>query len=216
MTGDGKSTFGNRLCGDTSMMANETGPYKTSNDSKSCTQILQKCTCTDEKLSVIDCPGWGDTEDKDRTHTNNLCEYLRGCGGVNAFVVIRSGSNCRFDAYFQKQLKYLESVFDSGFWSHLVVVLTRIDKGIAEFQFKAANKTRQMKDDVSALCNGVNEDVAVIPIGLDNYTEKLLQFIDCIPQNRFMCDNIRSPIDGLKSNKNALVDQAKRIQQRIE
>eukprot|EP01083_Nonionella_stella_P137474 418258_1 len=79
MTGDGKSTFGNRLCGDVSFMANETGPYKTSDNNQSCTQLLQKWIC--DKLSVIDCPGWGDTEDKDRSHTNNLCAYLKGCGG---------------------------------------------------------------------------------------------------------------------------------------
>eukprot|EP00488_Nonionellina_sp_1-RS-2012_P004375 TRINITY_DN9827_c0_g1_i1.p1 TRINITY_DN9827_c0_g1~~TRINITY_DN9827_c0_g1_i1.p1 ORF type:complete len:226 (-),score=82.74 TRINITY_DN9827_c0_g1_i1:169-846(-) len=214
MTGDGKSTFGNRLCDDTSMMANTTGPYTTSDDNNSCTQVLQKWVY--DKLSVIDCPGWGDTHDKDRTHTNNLCGYLRGCGGINAFVVIRNGANCRFDAYFQQQLKYFESVFGDEFWKHLIVVLTRIDKGMAEFQFKEGNKAQQMKDDVSRLCNGVNTDVAVIPIGLDNYTDTLPLFMNAIPEHRFVCDNIESPIDELRSNKDALIEQRNTINGRIE
>ena len=66
-TGDGKSTFGNRLCGDTSMMANQ-GPFRTSSDYNSCTQNLSKhkTEINGKKITVVDAPGFNDTEGRDR------------------------------------------------------------------------------------------------------------------------------------------------------
>jgi len=208
----GKSTFGNRLMDDVSMLA-DAGDYKTSGDSKSCTKVLQKSV--HNKLSIIDCPGWADTDGQDRTHTNNLCQFLRGCGGINAIVVVRNGTDCGFDAHFQSQLKELESVFGVGFWRHLILVLTHIDKGMAEYQFNKDNKAQQMKQDVSAFCNGVNENVAVIPIGLDNYEEKLAQFKDAIPTTRYQCDSIKSPIDDLKAQLQGLLARENEVNQRV-
>ena len=66
-TGDGKSTVGNRLCGDESEMAEE-GPFETSDQSQSCTQTLSKerTQIGDMQLTVVDAPGWNDSEGKDR------------------------------------------------------------------------------------------------------------------------------------------------------
>lgn len=67
ITGDGKSTFGNRLVGDASKMGNE-GPFKTSAKCSSCTQHLFKyqTTTNGHKISVVDTPGWNDSDGNDR------------------------------------------------------------------------------------------------------------------------------------------------------
>lgn len=66
-TGDGKSTLANRLCGDDSVMADE-GPFETSDQMASCTQTLTKQSTTigELKVTVIDAPGWNDSQGKDR------------------------------------------------------------------------------------------------------------------------------------------------------
>ena len=68
-TGDGKSTFGNRLVGDRSLMANE-GPFRTSNECESCTQHLSKhkVELDDDEITmtVVDAPGFNDSQGKDR------------------------------------------------------------------------------------------------------------------------------------------------------
>eukprot|EP01084_Bolivina_argentea_P033934 62751_1 len=211
-TGDGKSTLANRLCCDVSVLANN-GPFETSNANQSCTLKMQKYN--KNKLCVIDCPGWNDGNGNDNAHTNNLCAFLRGSGGINAFIVVRNATNCRFDANFQRKLQGLGYVFGDAFWKNLIIVLTHVDKGMREMQFANGNKTKQMKEDVSKLCNGLNKNVAVIPIGLDNYSGKLKMIMNNVSYNRFMCDNIRSPIDDLKAKKNTLINKQTGIQHRI-
>eukprot|EP00483_Globobulimina_turgida_P000282 UN00282 len=56
-TGDGKSTLGNRLSGDISLLANN-GPFETSNGNQECTTQMKKYN--KNKLCVVDCPGWND------------------------------------------------------------------------------------------------------------------------------------------------------------
>eukprot|EP00483_Globobulimina_turgida_P000019 UN00019 len=140
---------------------------------------------------------------------------MRGSKGINAFIVVRNATNCRFDANFKDKLRYLGYVFGDVFWTHLIVVLTHVDKGIVATQFANSNKTKEMQDDVSKLCNGLNKTVAVIPIGLDNYNGKLKMIVDAIPQNRFICTHIKSPIDDLRSKRSVLMQKQSTIQQRI-
>eukprot|EP01084_Bolivina_argentea_P310469 537273_1 len=91
-TGHGKSSVINRLTGDTSMLAND-GPCETSIGTQSCTQSLQKI-CTGN-LCMIDCPGWADTGGADRLNSNNLCTFLKGCGGINAIILVRNATEYR-------------------------------------------------------------------------------------------------------------------------
>eukprot|EP00483_Globobulimina_turgida_P002319 UN02321 len=84
-----------------------------------------------------------------------------------------------------------------------------------EIQFANSNKTKEMQDDVSKLCNGLNKTVAVIPIGLDNYNGKLKMIADAILYDRFICNNIKSPIDDLRAQKNGFINKQNGIQNRI-
>eukprot|EP00486_Rosalina_sp_Unknown_P006545 CAMPEP_0201576884 /NCGR_PEP_ID=MMETSP0190_2-20130828/22946_1 /ASSEMBLY_ACC=CAM_ASM_000263 /TAXON_ID=37353 /ORGANISM="Rosalina sp." /LENGTH=419 /DNA_ID=CAMNT_0048008263 /DNA_START=78 /DNA_END=1337 /DNA_ORIENTATION=- len=211
-TGHGKSTVVNRLAGDISLMA-KNGPCKTSISGKSCTQSLQKIRCGN--LCVIDCPGWADSGGADREHSNNLCAFLKGCGGINAIVLIRNATQYRFDADFQQKLKHLADIFGDKFWNNLVIVLTHVDKGMAEAMFVEGKKAEEMQKEIAQLC-GKNITVPVIPFGLDNYKDKMSEFKSKIPKNRYICDKIKSPIDMLREEKKQVIIRQKKIKTRID
>eukprot|EP00483_Globobulimina_turgida_P009218 UN09237 len=131
MTGGGKSTFCNRMFGDNSLFGNK-GPCKTSGDSKSCTQENSKLVVQigEHKITIVDTPGFGDSFGRDRQHGNKLCAYLKGCGGINAFVLIRNGTNPRFDQSFQTMLRQYHDMFGDVFFQRLIIIATRNDSRI--------------------------------------------------------------------------------------
>lgn len=146
-----------------------------------------------------------------------LCKFLKGCGGVNGFVLIRNAQEIRFDADFKEKLLHLRQIFGDSdeFWKYLVVVLTHVDQGIAERKFKKGDKAKEMQQQIAKLCQNENMAIPVVPIGLDNYENKLGSIIDKISNKRFICDGIKSPIDKLRRDKQELVGKQNEIQQRI-
>jgi len=209
-TGHGKSTFGNRLMDDVSLLAKD-GPFPTSYDNGSCTKQLRKCM--KNGMSIVDCPGWNDSDGEDRVHINNLGAFLKGCGGINAIVlVIKVG---KFDSNFKSKLKYMSQVFGNGFWRHLIIVLSYIDQGMAELQFNQSNKVAQIQRDIETLSNGCNKKVSVIAIGLDNYTGKLPIFMSSIQTQKYECTTIKSPIDDLRNDRANVFNQENEISSRI-
>merc|ERR1719474_1891909 len=130
MTGSGKSTLCNRLKGDKSRGGNK-GGIRTSGGSKSCTQDNSKhhVQIGDHRMTVIDTPGLGDSNGRarDRRHCNRLCAFMKGCGGINAFVLVRNGAIVRFDKHFQNMLTDYVRMFGDEFLGRLIVVATRIE-----------------------------------------------------------------------------------------
>ena len=96
-TGTGKSTYGNRMYGDTSEEGNR-GPFSTSGSETSETTEIKKVMVRvgSQKLSLVDTPGIFDSNKKDRFYANDLVEFLRGCGGVNAFLIFRNFQEPRY------------------------------------------------------------------------------------------------------------------------
>merc|ERR1712087_213688 len=117
-TGGGKSTFSNRLSGDTSVLGDQ-GPSIASASCKSVTQENSKQLITfgDHLIAVVDTPGVGDSYGRDREHSNRLCAYLKGCGGINAFVVVCNGACPRFDAHFKQMLQQYDLMAERRFGS---------------------------------------------------------------------------------------------------
>eukprot|EP01084_Bolivina_argentea_P000665 1224_1 len=200
-TGDGKSTVGNRLCGDESQRA-DSGPFPTSNRLDSCTLQLskQRTEIGSVKITVVDAPGWGDTGGRDRTHANNLCAYLYGCGGINHFVLVRNAANYRFDDHFRMMLQRYEHMFGKIFWKHLMVVLTRVEQGFAERQFNETGQDQEIRNRIYETFELEPEECAipVIPIGFDNYTDAIQTIVGALSDDKFECDEIKSPLQQLK------------------
>merc|ERR1711934_522055 len=128
-TGTGKSVLTNRLAGDDSDRANE-GPARTSRAGKSCTTAPEISTCTkigDKTLYTVDSGGFADTEDRDENHTNMLCKFLRGCGGINAFVLAVNCADPRITGETKKALEIYEDCFGADFYKRVIIVGTRVD-----------------------------------------------------------------------------------------
>merc|ERR1712154_252341 len=207
-TGSGKSTLCNRMSGDCSLFGDE-GPCKTSGDGQSCTLNNAKLVVQIEgtKITIVDTPGIGDSFGRDREHGNKLCAYLRGCGGINGFVLIRNGTNPRFDQSFQAMLKEYHGMFGSVFFERLIIIATRIDSKINKLQFEKYNQADSVRKDICDLFNLQNVSIPVIPIGFENYHESLLALVQNIPSNKFEIENIKSPIDALKIRRSALQNE---------
>lgn len=203
-TGDGKSTVGNRLCHDESEMA-EDGPFETSDQSQSCTQDLcrERTQFDNVQLCVVDAPGWNDSDGKDRAHANNLCAYLYGSGGINNFVLVRNSANYRFDNNFRMMLERYSCMFGNAFWKHLVVVMTRVESGFAENQFNRGNVAQNMRNHIleSFELDAEQLDIPIIAMGMDNYTQALQSIVDKLSDERFECEQIKSPLNELKEEK---------------
>eukprot|EP01084_Bolivina_argentea_P304736 526379_1 len=167
-TGDGKSTLCNRLYGDNSEYGDQ-GPFRVSDDAKSETKKLQHIE--HNKNVIVDTPGINDSEHCDDSHINDIVNYLYGCGGVNAFILVRNGTNIRFDANFQEMLAKYEEFFGDMFWKHLIIVLTRIEgKERKKYIHKAKDKELQKNlHETYDLKSKIKRAIPVFGIGSDCY-----------------------------------------------
>jgi len=95
LTGSGKSTFANSLCGE--------NKFKTSNATESETSDVE-CFVTkffgkpdEQEVIVVDTPGIGDTRHIDSKHIHNIVKSLKIIGYVHSFIVVINSQNPRFD-----------------------------------------------------------------------------------------------------------------------
>eukprot|EP01084_Bolivina_argentea_P109217 195193_1 len=207
-TGDGKSTFCNRLSGDQSKYGDQ-GPFKTSGRSNACTTNIsyKKVSIDNNDICFVDTPGFNDGSGNDRYHANNICKYLKGCGGINSFVLIKNSTNCRFDVPFQALLKQYADIFGAEcFFSHLIVIATRVDYNNEQFnQYKQAESLQRNIIQLAQQKYNVNNlnlsMIKVIPIGLENYKNSICEFAHNVPTVKFECDAIRSPLTLLRKKQ---------------
>jgi len=223
-TGNGKSTLANRLCNDESEDGNE-GDFKVSHGHKSETQKINKkvikCKIIDEVISLLDTPGYFDSEGNDRFHCNNLVEFLKGCGGINAFCIVKMKIPPRFDKAYQNMLKELEEMLGRAVWKHVVLVITGVDDKKSKREFP-----QWSKDWVEALRKEMqlNEFEAPLPIvgigNLENYENGIKELFEYgIPSTKYQCNQLRSPLDVLKmdmNNKKLNLDDITNDAQRVE
>eukprot|EP01083_Nonionella_stella_P057086 150004_1 len=229
ITGDGKSTLCNRLCGDDSKKGNK-GPFKAlrSGDSVTVKIAYKPCTLSHNKCIIVDCPGCDDSKHHDVHHANNLAKFLCGINGVDAFILVQNGTNIRFKASLQKMIDdYVNNFGADAFWSHLVIVLTNIephlldddddddDGGLqgmkGEFVAKLNEKFKQSK----------KYKIPVLNIGWFGYdfNQWRCAFIRRInrgikPQ-KVICDKMIPPIKKLLDRKGKLQQNITKHQQKV-
>ena len=143
-TGLGKSTFINRFTGDASDDGDQ-GPCKVGDDVKSETSDVSRCLLIKNKVKycIVDTPGSLDSFGRDKQHTNNIAEYLRGCGGVNAFLIFVTLAEPRIDSTYTELLQlYANMLKDHKWWDHAIIVATKLDL----FMHTNRNKLKKMTD----------------------------------------------------------------------
>lgn len=155
---------------------------------------------------------------KNRVHANNLCAYLYGSGGINNFVLVRNSANYRFDNNFRMMLERYSNMFGNVFWQHLMVVMTRVESGFAENQFNRGNVAQNMKNHIyeSFELDAEQYDIPIIAMGMDNYTQALQSIVDNISDERFECEQIKSPLNELKEKKVTVVQKEGDIQAKVD
>eukprot|EP01084_Bolivina_argentea_P194638 333984_1 len=201
-TGDGKSTLCNRLYNDKSEYGNN-GPFKVSHNAKSQTKNVKHIVDTLNKYVIVDTPGINDSEQKDDHHINDLVNYLYGCGGVNAFILVRNGTNIRFDSNFQKMLSQYEGFFGDKFWNHLIIVLTRIE-GKERKRFMENRKDKELQNSIN---KKFKFKIPIFSIGNDSYIECIDNIRKYVGRlNKFECKDLKSPIDEFRDELELLID----------
>jgi len=227
VTGHGKSTLLNRLCGDECKIdPGDNGPFAAASDDQSVTMNPEHkvCTIEDNRCILVDTPGYDDTEQRDNLHLNNLEKYLYGSGGVDAFALVKNGTNPRFDGNFQNMLKGYVHYFGLEFWKYLVIILTYVEGHAKKtFDRDRQNKLDAMQNNLSALMpKGMRGKVRVpiITIGFDDGCGALRHAVmDAVikitrANGKLNCKNIQSPIKKLKDSLGELQMQRKKLERK--
>eukprot|EP01084_Bolivina_argentea_P193809 332475_1 len=226
-TGDGKSTFGNRICGDESKHGNKK-PFKATNNPLSVTKKIQKkiVELNEQKIVVVDTPGIFDSDEADYQNAIDLVHYLKGCGGVNTFIII--GKPPRLDMAFQQMLKNLYDMLGKDFWNHLIFVITHLKINMSEEKKEEIEDDDDDDDDEDD-----DEDLAPdewlndfamrvrgklslpkkpICIGVENrdknsYKVAIEELLEKISKRKFDCKRLKSPYDTDKMKCQSIYDE---------
>ena len=250
-TGLGKSTFLNRMIGDTSeegdqgVNINLTNDHETegelradhddnidynyfkvgheveSETSDVCHKFHQH-KYDDRLYCLVDTPGSSDSYGRDNQHTNNIAEYLRGCGGVNAFLIFVNLADARVDIEYIKLLKLYNNMLNDNknknknacWWKHVIIIGTNYDV----FLHKERHKLARMNDcDREEYLKGRGQQIinlfknkkelgiprglpmVLVPIGHDNYQDAIEDVLSHVQGYKFNCDKIVSPLNKLQS-----------------
>eukprot|EP01084_Bolivina_argentea_P024682 45950_1 len=214
-TGYGKSTFGNRLCGDQSKYGNETC-FKTSTGVNGCTEKTEKRIVkglySKYTLSIIDTAGFFDPGHNDQRYVEDLVETLKGSNGVNAFLVF--GAEIRFDAGFQKILRNLTNIFGQEFWRHIIFVRTKVN-GLHKENNEVKKWKEEFRKNVVEKFNFIDNTYILPVFALDtwrDYKKQILEnFVKLIPKRRFSCEALKSPMqDELLTDFKNIKEQEER------
>ena len=224
-TGVGKSTLTNRFHGDTSRRADK-GPAKTSAATVSCTTDPEIFPCNFPRgnvLHVVDSGGFADTEGRDMQHANNLCEFLNGCGGINAFVLLFNSQEPRITAETINAVLGYEKIFGNVMYKQLLVVATRVDKGenLEDYEEdKIGSKLRdciatKLKLREKGMSASEIKALPVIPVGRKHYQpalDEMARQLQTRARNKFGTTELRSPLSEMQGKQEKLMNEYKKQQ----
>ena len=146
-----------------------------------------------KKCLIVDTPGLDD--DNDKCSVEKLCQFLIGCNGINAFILVQNGINNRAKQSFKEKIREFERCFGvKQFWNHLIIVVTHWD----------LVKPRKQEDVLCNLKKGMNDDFKesknykfpILPIGegkeFDKWNHSLLQRVN---KEKSICDDMKFPLN---------------------
>ena len=228
-TGTGKSVLTNRLSGDDSKLGNK-GPAKSSRAGKSCTTHPEIIPCKKiggRTLYTVDSGGFADTEDRDENHTNMLCKFLRGCGGINAFVLTVNCADPRITRETKEALKVYEECFGADFYKRVIIVGTHVDADSAasdawesdEIDLRAKLVQAFKLNENKELSKSDREGIPTIPIGVENFEEAVEEIQSLLKtkfRNKITDPVLNSPIDKLEKVTQKLRLKCEQVRKEVD
>jgi len=211
-TGHGKSTIANRLCNDKSLKGNEKD-FNAGNGVVSETKRIQKTVVhneiTNKVISVVDTPGFFDSDGRDRQIYNDMIEYLRGCGGVNAFVIVYKKGVVDFNIKFM--LSQINNRFGPKVWKNVIFGITNVDTDVDKDEFPKWSKEflNAIKKDLP-----IEDDIMNIT-GFSNHRpdcwQGIKKLLDFVPETKYECNELKSPLNELKQHVDLLTQDLKTV-----
>ena len=231
-TGTGKSVLTNRLSGDDSKLGNK-GLAKTSRSHKSCTTAPEIFPCKKfggRTLYTVDSGGFADTEDRDEDHTNMLCKFLRGCGGINAFVLTVNCADPRITRETKEALKVYEECFGADFYKRVIIVGTHVDADSPELDdwkdgtFGAKSLRTELVqalklNENKQLSKSDRKGIPVVPIGVKNYTGAVTAIHSLLKTKlRFKITHpdLNSPLDKLEEKNQEILKSCEEVKEEMD
>lgn len=172
---------------------------------------------------IVDTPGYKDSQNRDNLHFNNLEQYLYGCGGVDAFLLIMNGTKNRFDKNIQEMLKEFGKYFGSNFWRHLIMIFTRIE-GFEQERYVDEEREDALRKNMKDLINDIDDDcdLPIITIGFGqdygSFCKNVMNHVIGISNknSKLNCQHILSPIKALRKEKESLETAIENVQAEID
>jgi predicted RNA-binding protein with RPS1 domain len=124
VTGHGKSSTANSLCG-------EAEYFKTSSELESETSKVRGLVTyafndeEEEPVIIIDTPGFGDSKGRDTEHIANMVMNLRMIGFVDTFIITINSQDPRFNEQLESTIKLFSQMFSTDFFHNVQVCFTR-------------------------------------------------------------------------------------------
>jgi len=126
-TGVGKSSLANVFIGESPDCKNCTFPIGNGSDSKTKeTKYAEgKWLGVGTTFTVIDTPGFGDTDNDDNQLIDEMVDVLKHVvNTTNVFLLAFNGQDERMDTLTQQMLREMEGMFGYGFWNNTVLEAT--------------------------------------------------------------------------------------------
>lgn len=216
LSGEGKSTFCNRFCGDTSTEGDK-GKFHVSSSHRQDSAIqhnVVKINGYKEKWILVDTPGISDGHNRDTQRQKDLAQYLYGSGGVSCFALVINGTDIRFDKAFRDMINMFEIYFGIKFWKHVVIVLTHIEKesvGKSKEILEAcrAGVWRYFPNSKEIL--NTKESLPVVTIGINDEEGFNLQTLHSFFMKASCCSYVKLLLKEMKSSVKCLEDEEQEL-----
>eukprot|EP00703_Trepomonas_sp_PC1_P001910 JAP94696.1 AIG1 family protein [Trepomonas sp. PC1] len=160
-TGNGKSSFGNRLLGQYAFGVSD-------NPNSETTETIGMQGYVDQApIFVIDTPGINDSNGMTAEHLIQMVEYIKGRQNLKAIAIVINYHNPRFDEVTKKMFRLFWNMLPNDqFWKHVTLVFTKCFKGIV---------TQQMKDKTR-----LNFQNAVAKLLKEEFQAKDVGLVNCV------------------------------------
>lgn len=123
LTGHGKSTTANSICGKQEFSVSG----GTESETTAFDGVLTRWegSRNEDPIIVIDTPGIGDSRNRDTKHIAEMVVGLKNVGYVHAFLIVMNSEEPRLSEHMQDTIKLFQQMFTTEFFRNALLVFTK-------------------------------------------------------------------------------------------